>query len=211
MAGGDTTSVAFTWFFYLLVKYPQVTAKIREELDAILITQSNYKDDDFVKNFSDNNKKLVYLHAALCESLRMYPPLLFNHKTSVKSDVLPSGHKVGPNTEIYFDMYAMGRMKSLWGDDCNEFKPERWITKQGNFKLEPSNKLLAFGAGPRICQGRSMTFIQMKIVIAAIIPKYDIVAVEGHQVVPDVSIVLQMKHGFKVKIVRRPSIPLHDS
>ncbi|KMS95715.1 hypothetical protein BVRB_005600 [Beta vulgaris subsp. vulgaris] len=201
IAGGDTTSVAFSWFFYLLSVNPQVIVKIREELKTLIIQDHDTHDDIFSRNFIENSSKLVYLHAALCEALRLYPPVAFNHKTSVNSDVLlASGHRVGPNTQIIFNMYAMGRMKCIWGDDCDEFKPERWISKGGSIKLEPTYKFLAFGAGPRICQGKDMVFTQMKAVVAAIIQKYDIEAVKGHQVVPDISVVLQMKHGFKVKL-----------
>ncbi|KAL2907273.1 Alkane hydroxylase MAH1 [Bienertia sinuspersici] len=96
----------------------------------------------------------------------------------------------------------MARMKSIWGDDCNEFKPERWITESGKIKHEPSYKFLAFNAGPRTCLGKDMAFTQMKAVAATIIKNYKFQAVEGHLVVPDISIILRMKHGLKVKVFR---------
>ena len=98
----------------------------------------------------------------------------------------------------------MGRMKSIWGDDCNEFKPERWITKRGNIEVIPSNKFLSFGAGPRVCQGKDASMTQMKFVIVAIVSRYDVEVVQGHQVVPgELSFLLYMKHGLKVKIKPR--------
>uniref|UniRef100_A0A803KQ77 Cytochrome P450 n=2 Tax=Chenopodium quinoa TaxID=63459 RepID=A0A803KQ77_CHEQI len=204
IAGGDTTSVAFSWLFYLLTKNPLVTNKIREELNDIMVEKDDdNNNDDFLRKFTKHKNELVYLHGAICDTLRLYPPVPFNHKNSVASDILPSGHQIKPDMRIVFDVYAQGRTKSIWGDDCNEFKPERWITERGTIRIEPSNKFLAFGAGPRICQGKDMALTQIKIVVAAIIRRYDIVAVQGHQVVPDISINLQMKHGFKAKFVRR--------
>lgn len=190
IAGRDTTSTALAWFFYLLSKNPRVESKIREELH-MLETIHDYP-------------KLNYVHGALCEALRLYPPVAFEQKASIEPDILPSGHQVDPNTQIIINLYAMGRMKAIWGDDCNEFKPERWISERGNIRHEPSYKFLAFNAGPRTCLGKGMAFIQMKAVVATIINKYKFQAIEGHHVVPDISLILRMKHGFKVKVFNSP-------
>ncbi|PWA79675.1 cytochrome P450 [Artemisia annua] len=48
------------------------------------------------------------------------------------------------------------RMRSIWGEDCKEFKPERWISKNGGIKHEPSYKFTTFGSGPRTCLDDSM-------------------------------------------------------
>ncbi|KAI8536039.1 hypothetical protein RHMOL_Rhmol10G0224700 [Rhododendron molle] len=56
------------------------------------------------------------------------------------------------------------RMNFIWGDDCSEFKPERWISEGGTIKHEPSYKFLAFNAGPRTCLGKEVAFTQMKAV-----------------------------------------------
>ncbi|KAJ6986439.1 hypothetical protein NC653_019822 [Populus alba x Populus x berolinensis] len=50
--------------------------------------------------------------------------------------------------------YAIGRMARVWGQDCHEFKPERWINEKGDLKYERSAKFFTFNAGPRICPGR---------------------------------------------------------
>ena len=214
LAGRDTTSAALSWFFYLLLKNPHVISGIREELDTIMV-QSDYVQDHneedktkgqhwynhFSKNFTKLSDKLIYLHGAVCEAIRLYPPVPFNHKAPLEPDILPSGHRVDSSMQIILHIYAMGRMKSIWGEDCHEFKPERWISNKGSIKHEPSYKFLAFNAGPRTCIGKHMSLIQMKAVAIAIISNYDIQPIEGHPVVPDSSVVLRMKHGFKVKVL----------
>uniref|UniRef100_A0A803KQ80 Cytochrome P450 n=1 Tax=Chenopodium quinoa TaxID=63459 RepID=A0A803KQ80_CHEQI len=172
------------------------------ELDAIMI-QVNNNYDKFLSNFIELSGQLIYLHATLCESLRLYPGLVYNHKSPTEPDILPSGHEVNPNTEIIINMYVMGRMKSIWGENCNEFKPERWITEGGTIKLEPSYKFSVFGSGPRYCLGKQMAFTQMKIIAAVIIHHYNIETVQENYPVLDLSILLRMKNGFKVKIGRR--------
>ncbi|XP_020239131.1 alkane hydroxylase MAH1 [Cajanus cajan] len=150
-------------------------------------------------------KKLVYLHGALCEALRLFPPIPIERKQAIKADTLPSGHHVNPNTMILFSLYAMGRFEEIWGKDCLEFKPERWIYR-GEVVYAPSYKFIAFNAGPRTCLGKDLAFVQMKMVAAAILLKYRFQVVEGHVAAPSHSIVLLMKDGLKVRITKRESI-----
>ncbi|KAF5745033.1 cytochrome P450 86B1 [Tripterygium wilfordii] len=192
IAGQDTTASALTWLFWLLSKNPSVEAKIREEL------QTTEPESDIEKL-----NKLVYLHAALCESLRLYPPVPFQLKTPIKTDILPSGHEVEPNTKIVLLTYSMGRMKRVWGKDCLEYKPERWISENGRIKYEPSYKFFAFNAGPRTCLGKQVAFTQLKTTAAAIIRNFDVQVIEGHSVAPSASIILRMKHGLMVRVTKR--------
>ncbi|KAL2941810.1 Noroxomaritidine synthase [Bienertia sinuspersici] len=69
-------------------------------------------------------------------------------------------------------------------------------------KHEPSYKFLVFGAGPRICIGKRMALTQMKLVASIIIQNYHIEPIEGHHHGYDLSMVLHMKNGFKVKMHR---------
>ncbi|KAJ6869669.1 hypothetical protein NC651_034409 [Populus alba x Populus x berolinensis] len=200
LAGRDTVSSCLSWFFWLVSKNPAAGAKIREELETTLPEKEAEKRRLFD---IEEIKKLVYLHGALCESLRLYPPIHSEFKSPLRQDILPSGHRVNPKTKIVFSLYAMGRMSSVWGDDCFEFKPERWITDRGGMKHEPSYKFFAFNAGPRTCLGKDVAFTQMKAVVAAIIYNYQVQVVDEHAVTPSQSVVLHMKHGMKVKLTKR--------
>jgi cytochrome P450 len=100
-------------------------------------------------------------------------------------------------------LYAMGRMEQIWGEDCMEFKPERWVSETGHIIHVPSYKFVAFNTGPRSCMGKDISFFEMKMVAASILWKFRIQVVEGHPVTPRLSIVLRMKHGLKVKLTKR--------
>ncbi|GMY13276.1 alkane hydroxylase MAH1-like isoform X1 [Fagus crenata] len=199
VAGRDTISVALTWFFWIVATRPSVEDKILEEIKKYML---DHNGKWRVLNINELSK-LVYLHGALCETLRLFPSVPFEHKCAVQSDKLPSGHDISPNTKILFSLYSMGRMESIWGKDCLEFKPERWISERGRILHVPSFKFIAFNAGPRTCLGKEMAFIQMKIIVSAIIWNYHVQVVEGHPVSPGISIILQMKHGLKVRISKR--------
>ncbi|KAM7504411.1 hypothetical protein LguiB_003315 [Lonicera macranthoides] len=199
-AGRDTTSTALTWFFWLIATNPLVEIKIQEEIK----TQMNLKEEEKLGFFkAEELRKLVYLHGALCEALRLYPSLPLNHKAPVQPDTLPSGHWIDRNTKTVLCYYSMGRMETIWGKDCLEFKPERWISEIGWNKHESPFKFPTFNAGPRTCIGKDMTFTQMKIVATTIIYNYKVEVVEGHPITPKDSVVLQMKHGLKVRLTKR--------
>ncbi|PKA46802.1 Cytochrome P450 86B1 [Apostasia shenzhenica] len=191
IAGRDTTSSGLTWFFWLLTRHPAVESKILAELSS--------------QEATGDHRRLVYLHAALCESLRLFPPVPFEHKGAVEPDVLPSGHQVHCRRRLLFSLYSMGRMEGVWGKDCKDFRPERWISAgTGKIRHEPSYKFCAFNSGPRTCLGKDMAFEQMKAVAAAVIGRFRVEAAEGDGVaVPKLSIILHMKGGLKVRVRRR--------
>ncbi|GLU20385.1 hypothetical protein SLE2022_365880 [Rubroshorea leprosula] len=203
LAGRDTTSSALTWFFWLLSKNPQAEIKILEELKSKVPMKEEYSSDKRRVFEIEEVKNLVYLHGALSEALRLYPPVPMEHKEPLQPDTLPSGHHVIPTTKILFSFYAMGRMESIWGEDCLEFRPERWVSERGGIKHEPSFKFVAFNAGPRTCLGKEMAWCQMKAVAATIVYNYRVGVVEGHPVVAKGSIILHMKHGLRVKVTSR--------
>ncbi|KAJ0866280.1 putative cytochrome P450 [Helianthus annuus] len=200
VAGKDSTSTLLSWFFYILAQNSTVEDKILEEIHTHLDVKLHERWK--AKELGE----MVYLHGALSECLRLFPPLPFNHKSPLKPDILPSGHQVDQTTKIIVSYYSMGKMKSIWGEDCMEFKPERWITKGGGIKHEPSYKFPAFNAGPRSCVGKDLSLTQVKIVAAMVIYHYHIEPVKGHLVLPAESMVLQMKHGLKVRVTKRTTI-----
>ncbi|KAE8706795.1 Detected protein of unknown function [Hibiscus syriacus] len=173
---------------WLVSRHPIVENKIIEELQSRISVEETQK-----RRFFDVEevKDLVYLHEALCEALRMYPPIPFNHKEPLEPDVLPSGHPVHPNMKILFNLYSMGRMKSVWGEDCLEFKPERWINERGEIKR------------PRACLGKEMAIVLMKAVVSSIVYNYRIHVSEETPVVPAISIILHTKDGLMTRISTR--------
>ncbi|MCL7028012.1 hypothetical protein MKW94_004953 [Papaver nudicaule] len=208
LAGRDTLKSALTWLFWLVSTTPLVEAKILEELNSVLTSKKKGKETTSTHTWpwvfdSDDLKGLVYLHAAICESLRLYPPLPLNRKSVAKKDVLPDGSVVTPGMEIILSFYSLGRMPWIWGEDCLEFKPERWIDEKGKLIMVPTSRFPAFGIGARSCLGRETAFTQMKSVVAAVLFNFHVVVVEGHHVCPKQTVNLYMKNGLQVHIKKR--------
>uniref|UniRef100_J3M6P1 Cytochrome P450 n=1 Tax=Oryza brachyantha TaxID=4533 RepID=J3M6P1_ORYBR len=160
LAGKDTTSSALTWFFWLLAANPRCDRRVRDEV-------SRSPDGDV--------KGMHYLHAAITEAMRLYPPVPFNGRVAVADDVLPGGAAVRAGWFANYSAYAMGRMEKLWGDECLMFSPERWLQvgdgdgDAGEFVGVDAARYPVFHAGPRVCLGKEMAYVQMKTVAAAVL------------------------------------------
>ncbi|XP_010270999.1 PREDICTED: cytochrome P450 86B1-like [Nelumbo nucifera] len=214
LAGRDTTTVGLSWFFWLVCKNPHVEAKILEELGVVFSAKMNKAaaagDEGNIQTrvwpwvFDEGDVKgLVYLHAAFCESLRLYPPVPLNSKGVLKEDTLPDGSVVRPGMQIILSHYAVGRMPWIWGDNCLEFKPERWIRDDGTLDLQLMSNLFAFSNGPRTCVGKQMAFTQMKLAAATLLFNFHIELVEGQSVSIKPSLVSLMNPGLMVRVKER--------
>ncbi|XP_044362023.1 alkane hydroxylase MAH1-like [Triticum aestivum] len=201
-AGRDTVGTTLTWLFYNLIKHPHIMSSIRRELSPIAMHKAN-NSTTMVTFEPEETEPLVYVHAALFKSMRLYPPGPIERKTVMTDDVLPSGHKVRRGETILISLYSMGRMEGVWGKDCTEYRLERWVKEDGKLLYVSSYKFLAFNAGPRSCLGKHISVVQMKSIIAAIVWNFDFEMVGGYVVEPKPSVVLKMKNGLCAKILKR--------
>ncbi|KAJ0970097.1 hypothetical protein J5N97_022974 [Dioscorea zingiberensis] len=202
LAGRDTSSVALAWFFWLLNKNPEVEERVVEELRMIVKERGVGGEDGEMVFRPEEVKKMEYLQAALSEALRLYPSVPVDHKQASEDEVLPDGTVMKKGTRIIYAIYTMGRMESIWGKDCREFKPERWL-RDGQFSSESAYKFAAFNGGPRLCLGKDFAYYQMKFVAASILHRYRVKVVDGHLVTPKLALTMYMKHGLKVTLSKR--------
>ncbi|XP_034584660.1 alkane hydroxylase MAH1-like [Setaria viridis] len=105
-----------------------------------------------------------YLHVAVLDTLRLFPPMPFEEKEAVGGDMLLDGTKVTKGTRVIFCIYAMGMMEQIRGSDCHEFRPERWLSDVGRVRHEPSHKFAVFNCGPRSCLGKNLRLSNIKVV-----------------------------------------------
>lgn len=206
LAGRDTSSVALSWFFWLMTQHPTVEEKILNEICTVLIETRGYESSKWMDEplgFEELDQ-LIYLKAALSETLRLYPSVPQDSKHVVADDVLPDGTFVPAGSSITYSIYSVGRMRSTWGDDCLEFRPERWLSADGKkFIMHDSYRFVAFNAGPRICLGKDLAYLQMKSVAAAVLMRHKLNLAPGHKVEQKMSLTLFMKYGLKVNVQSR--------
>ncbi|CAA6655572.1 unnamed protein product [Spirodela intermedia] len=166
LAGRDTSSAALCWFFWLVIRHPAVEEKIVAEMCSVL---RETRGGDVARWFDapleyEEADQLVYLKAALTETLRLYPSVPEDSKQAAEDDVLPDGTFVPGGSSVTYSIYAAGRMKSVWG----------------TFEATESFKFVAFNGGPRVCLGKDLAYLQMKSIAAAVLLRHRLVLVPGH-------------------------------
>ncbi|XBJ09504.1 hypothetical protein VPH35_014567 [Triticum aestivum] len=130
IAGKDTTAGALARFLYMMCKHPEVQEKISEEAREAADAGEAASIDDFSQSLTDEAlNKMHYLHAALTETLRLYPSVPLDNKECFSDDVLPNGFSVGKGDMVFYAPYAMGRMERLWGEDAPSL-PARAVARR---------------------------------------------------------------------------------
>ncbi|KAK3429870.1 hypothetical protein EUGRSUZ_E01360 [Eucalyptus grandis] len=205
IAGKDTSASTLSWFLYMLCKNPLVQQKIVDEIKEVTGDQaSEANPDEFVERITDPVLgRMHYLHATLTETLRLYPAVPLDGRCAETDDVLPDGFHVKKGDNINYLAYSMGRMHNIWGEDAEDFKPERWL-KDGIFQNESPFKFVAFHAGPRICLGKDFAYRQMKIVSIALLRFFRFrLADETRPVTYKVMFTLHIDNGLPLHAVPR--------
>ncbi|KAG6528128.1 cytochrome P450 704C1-like [Zingiber officinale] len=206
LAGKDSTAGTLAWFFYLICKNPRVQEKIRKEvIEVTEAAETAAAVDEFAETISEDSlNKMQYLHAALTETLRLFPPGPIDSKVCFSDDTLPGGYTVRKDDVVFYQSYPMGRMEYLWGADAEAFRPERWLNDDGIFQPESPYKFTAFQAGPRLCLGKEFAYRQMKIFATVLLRFFEFkLGDEGEVARWKASTTLLIDGGLFLEVVRR--------
>ena len=196
IAGRDTTAGALTWVFYRFWKHPEEYSRVFNEIQQVIgDTPMAY----------DHIGMLPYTRAFLFETLRLNPSVSKNLKYAVQNDVLPDGTVISTGTGIVYSSYVMGKMKDIWGDDVNEFKPMRWIATQANgtqkFKDVDPYRYPQFNAGLRICLGKHMAIMETEIIICQLLRRFTFsLAMNEKDLEYTDTLTLSMKNGLFMNV-----------
>ncbi|KAG0297640.1 hypothetical protein BGZ96_005517 [Linnemannia gamsii] len=189
IAGRDTTAQGLSWQFYLLMTHPRVMKNLVREVDTVLQGSYTYTYETMMH-------ELPYLKAVFHETLRLYPPVPKNVKMAVEDDVLPGGIQVYRGDVIGISSYCLGRNKAVWGEDAEQFVPERWLVDYGSlpdastemkanaspfgkFKMESPYKFTSFNAGPRLCLGQTFATLEALVTSCMLLQRYEFKLVPG--------------------------------
>ncbi|KAG2368095.1 cytochrome P450 [Suillus spraguei] len=165
-AGLDTTTSALSRCIYLLAKNPLIQARLRSEIRDAIKSTSLAQDSS---SFSEHDNPLLhlsydalinlpFLDGVVKETLRLYPSLSHMSRKVLKPTILPlqfpvrsssgaqiSSIEVHEKALIVISILVANRNRTMWGDDANEWKPERWLSSPGR-KDGPGTDVPSHGA-----------------------------------------------------------------
>lgn len=123
---------------------------------------------------------------------------------------LPDGSFVPPGVAVGINPYIVSRNAELWGDDAEEFRPERWLQSAGESETAYEDRLramkaadLGFGAGARICTGRHLALVEIYKITATLVSRFDMGLVDPAREWRVVGIWFARQTGILCKVKRR--------
>jgi cytochrome P450 len=174
IAGRDTTAATLTFAIYLLAEHPAVLNSLREEILRKVGSDRRPTYGDL--------RDMRYLRAVINETLRLFPPVPFNVRTTTRAAVWPSttGGKpfyIPPHTRTPYSVFLMHRRKDLWGPDALDFDPDRFLDDRLHKYLTPNPFIfLPFNAGPRICLGQQFAYNEISFFLVRFLQSFSSVS-----------------------------------
>ncbi|KAI4502050.1 hypothetical protein M0802_002732 [Mischocyttarus mexicanus] len=194
VAGSETTSKTLSFCFLYLVLFPDVQRKGQEEIDKVIGCKR-------LPTLADRSR-MTYINAIVLESLRMFAGRSFNVPHRALKDTYVMGHRIPKDTMIIVNFNGL-LMNNSWSDP-EEFRPERFIDKNG--KISVQDQYFPFSIGRHRCMGETLARSNLFIVIVSLLQRFTFSVIPGEQKPSALNIVDGATAGlkpFKVLVTSR--------
>lgn len=181
LAGEDTTAHTLAWAIDFLHRHPDAWARARAEVDAVCGPGSDPAGWTLERFAS-----LPWLEACASETMRLKPvaPAL---TLQALRDTVVSGVRL-PKGTIVWGALRQPSLEPRHFADPDRFDPTRWLegAMPAPGSLSANRVNMPFGAGPRVCPGRQLALLEMKIALAVLVGGFEIASLEtAHGGPPD--------------------------
>ena len=194
VAGHETTSGALSFALYYLSRDPDALAAAYAEVDAIL------GPDPDAEPAYEQVAKFRHLRRVLDESLRLWPTAPAFARSPREQTVLAGRWTMRPDDWALVMLPLVHRDKAVWGQDADEFDPDRFSPERSRGRAPHSYK--PFGTGERACIGRQFALHEAILVLARLLHRYDIAGDPAYSLRIQERLTLQ-PDGFDLSLSRR--------
>jgi benzoate 4-monooxygenase len=164
IAGSDTTSNTSCALLYHCLEHSEVVEKLQKELDDAL------PDIDAVPTYAQV-KDLPYVDAVIKETMRIHSTSSLGLPRLIPPGpgITLLGHHFPQGTVLSVPAYTIHHSTEIWGDDADEFRPERWesVTEKQKAAFIP------FSYGPRACVGRNVAEMELALIVGTVFRRYE--------------------------------------
>lgn len=194
VAGHETTSGALSFALYYLSRNPGVLAEAQSESDAIL------GPDPGAEPTFGQVPKFRHIRRVLDEALRLWPTAPAFTR-SPNADTVIGGHYLMREQDWATVLIPLiHRDSSVWGEDAEEFRPDRFLPENSHGR--PPHSYKPFGTGERACIGRQFALHEAVLVLARLVHRYDITGDPDYELAISERLTLMPK-GFEIALARR--------
>ena len=196
LAGEDTTAYTIAWAAHHLCDDARATAALSAEADAVLGEARVPKD-------LEQAGQLPYASAVANESMRLRPvaPMQF---LEALSDVVV-GDVAAPKGTTVIVLTRPPVLEATRFEQPNTFLPERWIPGARSGTHDAAAHI-PFGSGPRICPGRSLALLEMRVVLATLYRNFEVERASPGSEVTELSAFTMMPVNLHVRLRRRKDV-----
>ncbi|XP_067262807.1 cytochrome P450 1D1 isoform X2 [Chanodichthys erythropterus] len=194
-AGFDTIITGLQWSLLYLIKFPDIQAKILQEID-------NQVGMNRFPQFKDK-PNMPYTEAFIFEVFRhaSYMPFTIPHCTT--ENITLNGYFIPKDTCVFINQYQVNHDMDIWGDP-EAFRPERFLTLSGHLNKNVTEKVMIFGMGIRRCLGDSFARLEMFVFLTTLLHRLHIENIPGQELDLSSTFGLTMKpRPFRIKISPR--------
>ncbi|KAL7025580.1 hypothetical protein ACKWTF_013544 [Chironomus riparius] len=197
LAAQDTSAIASSMMLLLLAIYKDVQQKVVDELHQIF---GKVRDTPYIE--FENVNKLVYLEMVINEVMRLYPVVPFIVRQVDEEIVLGDNYRIPVKATVVVPISRIHKNKKYWGDDAEEFNPERF-SKENFAKIHPY-AYIPFAKGPRMCLGYRYAMMLMKIQLANFLMRYEVdTDLKLDELEFGVQVTMTVCQGYMIKIKDR--------
>jgi cytochrome P450/nitrite reductase/ring-hydroxylating ferredoxin subunit len=193
LAGEDTTALTLAWAIHELCDHPEVLAGLRDEADRVLGAATVPADLEAVE-------RLELAGAVANETMRLRPvaPLLI---TNAIEDVVVGDLSLARGQTVALLMRPPAVSAEHFVDP-QAFRPARWLEAPSGGPHDPGVHM-PFGSGPRLCPGRALALLEMRVVLATLARGFTFERVGARAAVAERFAFTMAPRGLRVRLGRR--------
>lgn len=128
------------------------------------------------------------------ETLRLFVPLPKLPREATK-DMQIGDLFIPKGMIVEISMLAMHLDPRFWGDDVFKFNPERFANGASTACTHPQ-AFLPFSIGPRFCIGNNFAIMELKVVIATVLQRFEILVSPSYKHHPHLNLIQRPKYGL---------------
>ncbi|XP_032086273.1 cytochrome P450 2W1 [Thamnophis elegans] len=167
MAGTETTATTLQWAALMMMKYPEIQRKVKQEIQQVL-------GSGRLPVYEDRNK-MPFTNAMIHEVQR-FSSIVQHFPRCTAVDTHFRGYFIPKGTPVFPSLTSSLYDETQW-ETPNRFNPNHFLDAEGNFVKKDA--FLPFSIGRRNCLGENLARMELFIFVVGLLQRFTFQALPG--------------------------------